>query len=103
MWCVPKVASEYVARIEDVLDLCAQPPEPKRPLVCFDGSPTQLIGHVRQARPAAPDIPARIDYEYVRKGTANLFVHDDVHAAWRCVVVTAQRTSSGRAPDEGTG
>jgi hypothetical protein len=51
MWCVPKVDSEYVARMEDVLDLYAQPPDPRRPLVCFDESPTQLIGHVRQARP----------------------------------------------------
>jgi transposase len=93
MWCVPKVDSEYVARMEDVLDLYAQPPDPRRPLVCFDESPTQLIGHVREARPAVPGIPARIDYEYVRKGTANLFVHYDVHAGWRHVAVTDQRTS----------
>ena len=93
MWCVPKVDSEYVARMEDVLDLYAQPPDPRRPLVCFDESPTQLIGHVREARPAVPGKPARIDYEYVRKGTANLFVHYDVHAGWRHVAVTDQRTS----------
>src|SRR5205085_9536954 len=52
MWCVPKVDGEYVARMEDVLDLYAEPPDPKRPVVCFDESPTQLIGEVRQPIPA---------------------------------------------------
>src|SRR6202795_3682796 len=44
MWCIPKVDAEYVARMEDVLDLYAEQPDPKRPVVCFDESPTQLIG-----------------------------------------------------------
>ncbi len=48
MWCIPKVDGEYVARMEDVLDLYAEEPDPKRPVVCFDESPTQLIGEVRQ-------------------------------------------------------
>ena len=93
MWCVPKVDSEYVARMEDVLDLYAQPHDPQRPVVCFDESPTQLVGHARTAEPAAPGTPARIDYEYVRNGTANLFVFYGVHAGWRHVDVTGQRTS----------
>src|SRR5215217_251075 len=46
-WCVPRVDGEYVARMEDVLDLYAEPPDPKRPVVCFDESPTQLIGEAR--------------------------------------------------------
>lgn len=93
MWCVPKVDSEYVARMEDVLDLYAEPHDPRRPVVCFDESPTQLIGHTRLAEPAVPGTPARIDYEYVRNGTANLFVFYDVNAGWRHVEVTEQRTS----------
>ena len=93
MWCVPKVDSEYVARMEDILDLYAEPHDPRRPVVCFDESPTQLIGHARLAEPAAPGTPARIDYEYVRNGTANLFVFYGVHAGWRHVEVTEQRTS----------
>jgi transposase len=93
MWCVPKVDSEYVARMEDVLDLYAQPPDPTRPVVCFDESPMQLIGQAREPQPVMPGMPARIDYEYVRNGTANLFVHYDIHAGWRHVAVTAQRTS----------
>jgi transposase len=93
MWCVPKVDSEYVARMEDVLDLYTEPHDPKRPVVCFDESPTQLIGHTRLAEPAIPGTPARIDYEYVRNGTANLFIFYAVHAGWRHVEVTEQRTS----------
>lgn len=93
MWCVPKVDSEYVARMEEVLDLYAQQPDTKRPVVCFDESPTQLIGEVRDPQPTAPGQPARVDYEYVRNGTANLFVQYDVHAGWRHVDVTEQRTS----------
>ena len=51
MWCIPQVDAEYVARMEDVLDLYAEPPDPKRPVVCFDESPIQLIGEVRSPNP----------------------------------------------------
>ena len=47
MWCIPHVDGTYVARMEDVFDLYAETPDPKRPVVCFDESPTQLIGEVR--------------------------------------------------------
>ena len=77
MWCIPKVDAEYVARMEDVLDLYAEQPDPKRPVVCFDESPTQLIGEARQPIPAAPGRPERFDYEYRRNGVVNLFVFLD--------------------------
>ena len=93
MWCIPQVDGTYVARMEDVLDLYAEPPDAKRPVVCFDESPTQLIGEVRQPIPAAPGRPRRYDYEYRRKGTANLFVFLDAHRPWRKVKVTEQRTA----------
>ena len=60
-------------------------PIPRRPVVCFDESPTQLIGEVRQPIPAAPGEPQRFDYEYRRNGTANLFVYLDAHRPWRIV------------------
>ncbi len=94
MWCVPTINSEYVARMEDVLDLYAEPADPTRPVLCFDESPTQLIGEVREPQPVAPGTPARVDYEYQRNGTANLFVVLDVHRGWRHVDVTEQRASS---------
>src|SRR6516165_10261570 len=93
MWCIPQVDAEYVARMEDVLDLYAEPPDPKRPVVCFDESPTQLIGEVRPPIPAAPGQPRRYDYEYRRNGTVNLFVFLDAHRPWRKVKVTEQRTA----------
>ena len=54
MWCIPKVDAEYVARMEDVLDLYGEAPDPKRPVVCFDESPNQLIGEAGQPIPAEP-------------------------------------------------
>lgn len=93
MWCIPAVDGEYVARMEDVLDLSAEAPDPTRPVVCFDESPTQLIGEVREPLPAAPGQIERYDCEYRRNGTANLFVFLDVQRPWRHVKVTDRRTS----------
>jgi transposase len=93
MWCIPKVDAEYVARMEDVLDLYAGTPDPKQPVVCFDESPTQLIGEVRQPIPAVPGRLERYDCEYKRNGTANLFVFLDAHRCWRKVKVTERRAA----------
>jgi transposase len=93
MWCIPQVDGAYVARMEDVLDLYAEAADPKRPVVCFDESPTQLIGETRQPIPAAPGQPRRYDYEYRRNGTVNLFVCVDANRPWRNVKVTDHRTA----------
>jgi hypothetical protein len=61
MWCIPQVDGEFVARMEDVLDLYAEEPDRKRPVVCFDESPTQLIGEVRQPIKAKPGQLERYD------------------------------------------
>lgn len=94
MWCIPKVDAEYVARMEDVLDLYAEPLDPRRPVICFDESPIQLIGEVRQPIPAEPGQLERYDCEYRRNGTANLFVFVDAHRPWRKVKVTDRRTAA---------
>jgi len=94
MWCIPQVDGTYVARMENVLDLYAETPDPTRPVVCFDESPIQLIGEVRQPIPAEPGKPERYDCEYSRKGTANLFVFVDAHRPWREVKITDQRTAA---------
>ncbi len=93
MWCIPRVDAEYVARMEDVLDLYAEAPDPNRPVVCFDESPIQLIGEVRQPIPAKPGQLERYDCEYKRNGTANLFLFLDVHRPWRKVKVTESRAA----------
>lgn len=97
MWCIPRVDGEYVARMEDVLDLYAEAPDPKRPVVCFDESPVQLIGEVRQPIPAEPGQLERYDCEYRRNGTVNLFVCIDVHRPWRKVKVTERRAAEDYA------
>ena len=97
MWCIPHIDGEFVARMEDVLDLYAEPPDPKCPVVCLDESPLQLIGEVREPVPAAPGRPVRYDYEYRRCGTVNLFVVMDVHRPWRKVTLTERRTAQDYA------
>jgi|SRR5579883_1749144 len=92
MWCIPEVDGTYVARMEDVLDLYAEAPDPKRPVVCFDESPTQLIGETRIPIPPARGRLERYDCEYRRNGTVNLFVFLDVHRPWRRVKVTESRS-----------
>ena len=79
MWCIPQVDADYVARMEDVLDLYSEAPDPERPVVCFDESPIQLIGEVRRPIPPKPGQIERYDCEYKRNGTANLFVFLDVN------------------------
>ena len=79
--------------MKDVLDLYAVAPDPKRPVVCFDESPIQLIGEVRQPIAAAPGKVERYDCEYRRNGTANLFVFVDVNRPWRKVKVTERRAA----------
>jgi transposase len=69
MWCIPQVDADYVARMEDVLDLYAEAPDPKRPVVCFDESQIQLIGEVRRPILPKPGQIERYDCEYRRNGT----------------------------------
>ena len=64
-WCIPEVGAEFVAPMEDVLDLYTAQYDPVRPVICFDESPKQLIGEVRQPLPAQPGTPAREDTESI--------------------------------------
>ena len=84
-WCIPKVSAEFVARMEDVLDLYAEPYDPKRPVVCFDETSTQLLAETRAPMPPRPGRPQRQDYEYRREGVRNLFLTCEPLAGWRQV------------------
>jgi len=90
---MPTVGADFVWRMEDVLDLYAEPYHPQRPVVCFDELPYQLLDHVVAPEPAAPGQVAREDYEYARQGTCNLFVTFQPLQGWRHVDVTARRTA----------
>jgi transposase len=79
--------------MEDVLDLYQEPYDPLRPVVCFDEVPYQLIGETRTPVPAKPGRRRRVDYEYRRCGTVNLFMLVEPLAGWRRVEVTQRRTN----------
>jgi hypothetical protein len=79
--------------MEDVLEVYARPRNPERPVVCLDETSKQLIAETRTPQPAAPGLPARLDYEYVRNGTANLFMMYAPLEGWRHVKVTDHRTA----------
>lgn len=79
--------------MEDVLDLYAEDYDPSRPVVCFDEVPYQLIGEARTAMAPREGRRKRVDYEYRRCGTANLFVVIEPLLGWRHVDVTERRTS----------
>ena len=86
------MSAEFVANMEDVLDLYAEPYDPQRPVVCFDETSTQLLAETRPALPLRPGFPLRRDYEYRREGTRNLFLACEPLAGWREVAVTERRT-----------
>jgi hypothetical protein len=79
--------------MEDVLEVYHRPYDPQRPQVCVDEATKQLVGAVAQPLPAQPGQPERFDYEYVRNGTANLFMIFEPLAGWRHVEVTERRTA----------
>ena len=78
--------------MEDVLDLYAEPYDPKRPRVNFDETSKQLIAETRRPLAPRPGQPQRYDYEYERGGTRNLFLFTEPQAGWRHVNVTERRT-----------
>ncbi|AMV39201.1 hypothetical protein VT85_17320 [Planctomyces sp. SH-PL62] len=79
--------------MEDVLEVYARPDDPRRPQVCLDEASRQLIGERITPIPAAPGRPERVDYEYVRNGTANLFMVMEPLLGWRAVKVTEKQTA----------
>lgn len=88
------MSGEFVAAMEDVLELYAEADDPRRPRVNFDECSVELHADARPPEPPAPGRPARVDYEYVRNGTANLFVVVDPSAGRRHVTVTERRTKA---------
>jgi len=92
-WVIPpEHNADFVAAMEDVLEVYQRPYDAERPVVCLDESSKQLIEETRTPIPAAPGRPARLDYEYERNGTANLFMLFEPLGGWRHVKVTDRRT-----------
>ena len=88
----PEHDGEYVARMEDVLEVYQRPYDPAAPVVCMDEKSVQLLKETRPSMPAASGRAERIDYEYERNGTANIFMFCEPLAGWRQTRVTERRT-----------
>jgi len=85
-------SAEFVAAMEDVLEVYHRPYDPQRPVVCMDECSKQLIGEVREPLPAKPGQVAKYDSEYERKGTTNVFMAVEPLAGKRTTQVTERRT-----------
>ena len=92
-WCIPEVSGEFVARMEDVLDLYEEEYDADRPVVCLDETSKQMVAHTRTPIKAGPGRPKRKDYEYKRTGTRNLFMFCEPKGGWRHIEVTERRTA----------
>jgi len=84
----PDANAAFVAAMEDVIEVYHRPHDPDCPVVCVDETSKQLIAETRVPIPAKPGHPRRIDYEYKRNGTANLFMMFAPLEGWRGVKVT---------------
>ena len=91
MWCIGSLTEEYRHRMYALLELYARPMSHSEPVICIDEKSLQLIGHSRAPLPMNSRSPARVDYEYMRHGTANLFVAVEPKAGQQIVSVTEHR------------
>ena len=92
MWCIPpKANGEFVWKMEDVLEVYKRPYDPLRPVVCMDETSKQLIAETRLSEDPKPGRARRVDYEYERKGVADLFLFFEPLRGWRRVWITPRR------------
>ena len=92
-WVIPPESdAEFVAGMEQVLDTYAEPYDPARPVVCMDEQPVQLLKETRTPILATKRHAKRVDYEYERAGTANIFMFTEPLAGWREVSVRPTKT-----------
>jgi hypothetical protein len=92
MWVVADLDDEYIAKMEDVLEVYERPYNRQEPVICVDEKPITLHADVRPASPAAPGREARRDNEYERRGTANVFCGVEPKAGRHFTFATPDRT-----------
>ena len=90
-WCIPEANAEYVAKMEDVLEVYQRPFDPLRPVICIDEMNRQLVEETRI--PCKPGQPEKVDSEYVRKGVMDVFMIAEPLAGKRDTVITQTRTA----------
>src|SRR5713101_9134492 len=92
MWVVADLNDEYVAKMEDVLEVYERPYDPQEPVLCIDEKPITLHADLRPASPAVPGREARRDNEYERRGTANVFCAVEPKAGRHFIFPTPDRS-----------
>src|SRR5260370_2828447 len=92
MWCVADLDEEYIAKMEDVLEVYERPHDPEQPVICVDEKPVTLHADVRPTSPAVPGREARRDNEYERRGTANVFCGVEPKAGHHFTFATPDRS-----------
>lgn len=95
----PEKSGEFVAAMEDVLDVYKRPYDPKHPMICMDEQPIQLVKETRSPLPCEPGQPARYDYEYERNGMANAFMFGEPLRGKRRVAVRERKTAQDWAQE----
>ena len=94
-WVIPpEQNAEFVAGMEEILEIYEQPYDPEQPVVCMDEQPYQLVSETRTPIPATTEHPQRVDYEYERNGTASIFMFVEPLAGFRQATAREQRTKS---------
>ncbi len=89
----PEHSAQFVADMENVLEIYHLPYNPKCPVICLDEQPVQLVKETRLPLPAKPGQPESVDYEYERNGTANIFMFTEPLSGWRKAIVSERRTA----------
>jgi len=79
--------------MEDVLEFYEEPYDSKRPTVCFDEMPYQMVAEKRVPLPQKSGTPERYDYEYERRGVRTLFMFFEPKASWRHIDIRKRRTA----------
>jgi len=93
MWCIPPERNaEFVCAMENVLEVYKRPYDAKRPVVCMDEKPKQLVKETRTPIGCRKGQPQRFDFEYERNGTANVFLFVEPLKGWRRIDATERRT-----------
>ena len=92
MWCISEINQVFRERMYDVLDLYEKPYDPRFPVIGIDEKPKQLLDDNRKSIPMMPGRRKKYDYEYVRHGTANIFMAIEFKAGKRTARVTSHRT-----------
>lgn len=92
MWCVPSLTPEFIERMESLLSLYGKPYDSREPVICFDEKSKELRSDSRAVIPAKEGAPRKRDYEYIRNGTANLFLAVEPKGGRRETKVTKRRT-----------